>query len=275
MSRNNPDRTGAHDDQSVPSEVLRKLEFVSPTELVDLPSKGMYPEGHPLAGKQSVEIKFMTAKDEDILTSQSLLKKGVAIERFMQNVLVDKSINTEELYICDRNAILIAARSSGYGSHYEARVNCPNCQTANTLSFDLSDPDVKESVIEEKWNIEQNGIEFLVTTPMTKLKVGLRLLIGRDENYLAQQMADKKIKEEKNVSTQLRLMITSVEGDESRSTIDYYVENMPTQDSRYLRNVYQMVTPSIRIVEDLECHACGHEQEVDVPFGADFFWPDR
>jgi len=275
LSRNNPDRIGAHDDQSVPSEVLRKLEFVSPTELVDLPSKGMYPEGHPLAGKQSVEIRFMTAKDEDILTSQSLLKKGVAIERFMQNVLVDKSIDTEELYICDRNAILIAARSSGYGSHYEARVNCPNCQTANTLSFDLSDPDVKESVIEEKWNIERNGVEFLVTTPMTKLKVGLRLLIGRDENYLAQQMADKKIKEEKNVSTQLRLMITSVEGDESRATIDYYVENMPTQDSRYLRNVYQMVTPSIRIVEDLECHACGHEQEVDVPFGADFFWPDR
>ena len=110
---------------------------------------------------------------------------------------------------------------------------------------------------------------------MTKLKVGLRLLIGRDENYLAQQMADKKIKEEKNVSTQLRLMITSVEGDESRTTIDYYVENMPTQDSRYLRNVYQMVSPSIRIAQDLECHACGHEQEVDVPFGADFFWPDR
>ena len=70
-------------------------------------------------------------------------------------------------------------------------------------------------------------------------------------------------------------MITSVEGDESRATIDYYVDNMPTQDSRYIRAAYNMVNPSIRIVEDLECHACGHEQEVDVPFGADFFWPDR
>ena len=110
---------------------------------------------------------------------------------------------------------------------------------------------------------------------MTKLKVGLRLLIGRDENYLAQQMADKKIKEEKNVSTQLRLMITSVEGDESRATIDYYVENMPTQDSRHLRKCYKEATPDVDIKKQFECHSCGHEQEVEVPFGADFFWPDR
>ena len=110
---------------------------------------------------------------------------------------------------------------------------------------------------------------------MTKLRVGIRLLTGRDENYLAKVFADKKKKQDTNVSTQFRLMITSVEGDESRATIDYYVDNMPTQDSRYIRAAYNMVNPSIRIVEDLECHACGHEQEVDVPFGADFFWPDR
>ena len=275
MSRNNPDRTGAHESQSVPSEVLRKLEFVTPTELVDLPSNGAYPAGHPLCGKDTIEIKFMTAKDEDILTSQTLLKKGLAIERFMQNVIVDKSINTEDMYVCDRNAVLIAARSSGYGSNYEAKVNCPNCQTVNTISFDLTEPEVKESVIEDKWNIEQNGNEFILTTPMTKLRVGIRLLTGRDENYLAKVFADKKKKQDTNVSTQFRLMITSVEGDESRETIDYYVDNMPTQDSRYIRAAYNMVNPSIRIVEDLECHACGHEQEVDVPFGADFFWPDR
>ncbi len=275
MSRNNPDRTGAHESQSVPSEVLRKLEFVTPTELVDLPSNGAYPADHPLCGKDTIEIKFMTAKDEDILTSQTLLKKGLAIERFMQNVIVDKSINTEDMYVCDRNAVLIAARSSGYGANYDARVNCPNCQTVNNISFDLTEPEVKESIIEDKWNIEQNGNEFILTTPMTKLRVGIRLLTGRDENYLAKVFADKKKKQDTNVSTQFRLMITSVEGDESRATIDYYVDNMPTQDSRYIRAAYNMVNPSIRIVEDLQCHACGHEQEVDVPFGADFFWPDR
>ena len=80
MSRNNPDRTGAHESQSVPSEVLRKLEFVTPTELVDLPSNGAYPAGHPLCGKDTIEIKFMTAKDEDILTSQTLLKKGLLLK---------------------------------------------------------------------------------------------------------------------------------------------------------------------------------------------------
>ncbi len=276
MSRNDPDRTGAHDiNQSAPPEVLRKLEFVAPTELVDLPSKGRYPEGHPLCGKDSVEIRFMTAKDEDILTSQTLLKKGVAIERFIQNVMVNKSINTEGMYICDRNAVLVAARSSGYGSDYEAKVNCPHCQTVNSVSFDLSNPKVSESVIEEKWNVRENGVEFLVDTPLTKITVGLRLLNGKDENYIASLMRNKKKKQESNVSDQFRLMITSVEGDTSRETIEYYVNNMPTQDSRHLRNVYKLINPTIRITEDFECHSCGYEQEMEVPFGADFFWPDR
>lgn len=275
MSRNNPDRSGAHDNQSVPPEVLRKLEFVSPTEMVDLPSKGKYPEGHPLCGKDSIEIRFMTAKDEDILTSQSLLKKGLAIERFLQNVILNKSINTESMYICDRNAILIAARSSGYGASYETKVNCPNCGTSNEVVFDLSNPEMKESIIEEKWNIEKNGVEFFVTPPLTGIKVGIRLLNGKDENYLAKVIGNKKKKEESNVSAQLRLMISSVEGDTSRATVDYYVDNMPTQDSRYIRNAYAMVNPTVRITEHLECHSCGYEQEMEVPFGADFFWPDR
>ncbi len=276
MSRNNPDRSGAHDSQSVPPEVLRKLEFVSPTELVDLPSKGRYPQGHPLHGKQTAEIKFMTAKDEDILTSQSLLKKGVAIERFLQNVLLDKSINSESLLICDRNAILIAARASGYGADYQTKVNCPHCNAVNELSFDLNDPVMKGVNIEDGWGIEDHGHEFTLTPPLTGLKVGIKLLTGKDENYLAKMITDKrKNREEKNVSEQLRLMITSVEGDTSRATIDYYVDNMPTQDSRYIRTAYASVNPSTRIVQDLECHSCGYEQEMEVPFGADFFWPDR
>lgn len=275
MSRNDSDRTGAHDNQSVPPEVLRKLEFVTPTEIVDLPSRGQYPEGHPLHGQESIEISFMTAKDEDILTSQSLLKKGIAIERFLQNVILNKSINTESMYICDRNAVLIAARSSGYGPLYEAKVNCPNCGTVNEITFDLTNPEITESIIEEKWNIERNGVEFFVTPPLTKLKVGIRLLNGKDENYLAKVIGNKKRKEERNVSEQLRLMISSVEGDTSRGTIDYYVDNMPTQDSKYLRTAYSMVNPTVRITNDLECHSCGYEQEMEVPFGADFFWPDR
>lgn len=276
MSRNNLDRTGAHGNQEAPPEALQSLEFVSPTELVDLPSKGkFYPEGHPLYQKETVEIKYMTAKDEDILTNQSLLKKGLAIERFLQSVLLDKNINSLSLLIGDRNAILIAARKSGYGPSYDTKITCPNCGEVNRVSFDLENPAVKEPIIEDKYNIEQEGNIFYVTPPLSGFRVGLKLLTGKEENKIAQMLADKKNKNEANVTAQFRLMITSVEGDSSPKTINYYVDRMPTQDSRYLRAAYTMVNPSVKIAEDFECRSCGYEQELEVPFGADFFWPDR
>ena len=275
MSRNDLERSGAHASQEAPPEVLKGLDFVAPTELVDLPSKGNYPQGHPLCEKDTIEIRYMTAKDEDILTNQSLLKKGVAIDRFLKNVILDKNINADTLYIGDRNAILIAARISGYGAAYETKVNCPNCGAANRVNFDLSNPDVIAPEIKEGFNMVVEENKYFVTTPLTKLKIGLRILTGKDESYLAKRLTDKKTKDLANVTEQFRLMISSVEGDSTRKTIDYYVDNMPTQDSTYLRAAYAMINPSVKIVNDFECSSCGYEQELEVPFGADFFWPNR
>lgn len=272
MSRNNQERTGAHATTEAPPEVLKRLEFVAPTELVDLPSKGLYPEGHPLSGQDSIEIRFMTAKDEDILTSQSLLKKGVAIERFLQNVILNKSIRTEDMWVCDRNAVLIAARRSGYGAEYETKINCPHCGEVNHLTFDLNNPEIVEPNLTD---IVFDGGQYFVTAPLTNFRVGLRMMNGRDEAFMAKLLTDKKRKEENNVTEQLRRIITSVEGDDSAVTLNYYVDNIPTQDSRFLRAAYNALSPSIRIVNDLKCHSCGYEQEMEVPFGADFFWPDR
>ena len=128
MVRNNIDRAGARSnsaDETV-TDADTLLNFVTPTQFVDLPSKGKgYPQGHPLCGKETVEIKFMTAKDEDILTSKDLLKKGVAIDRLIQNLLVDKNIRSSDILLGDRNAIIISARSSGFGHLYNTNVTCP------------------------------------------------------------------------------------------------------------------------------------------------------
>ena len=122
--RNNMDRLGTNDQTETKAApaALSPLNFVAPTEFVELPSKGQgYSSDHPLSGKDVIEIKFMTAKEEDILTSATLLKKGIAIDRFMQNIICDKNIKIDDLLIGDKNAILIAARASGYGATYEYR----------------------------------------------------------------------------------------------------------------------------------------------------------
>ena len=279
--RNNMDRLGANDQPEVkaPAAAVSPLNFVAPTEFVELPSKGIgYPEGHPLCGKDVIEIKYMTAKEEDILTSTTLLKKGIAVDRFMQNIVCDTNIKVDDLFIGDKNAILIAARSSGYGETYETQIQCPNCGTKAQMDFDLSSPQLLESKYDEQLGIKKtdNGT-FLITMPFSKFSVEVKLLTGKDEKYIS-QLSKNKAKgglTETTMTDQYKLMIVSVEGIDDRDTINHYVDNMPLRDARHLRTAYRMVSPDIRIAQDFECKNCGHEQELEVPFGADFLWPDR
>ena len=285
--RNNLDRVGeVHDRQSDPppmnnnSEGFNPLSFVAPTEFVELPSKGaFYPEGHPLHQKETIEIRYMTAKDEDILSSRTLLKKGIAIERFMQNIVVDKKINVKDMLVGDRNAIIIAARVSGYGAAYETQIACPQCGAQARQNFDLS----KKTVIESVFDIEgldltnnEDGT-FTTTMPYSKFKICFKLLTGEDEVFMTQSATNKRKKKvsETILTDQYRRMIHSIEGHTGRDIIGKYIDNMPTLDSRHLKACYKAASPDIKIIEDFECSSCGYEQELEVPFGADFFWPDR
>jgi hypothetical protein len=276
-NRNDLDRTGGH-FPSAEAPAASPLDFVTPTEFVELPSGGSgYPEGHALCDKGVIEIRFMTAKDEDILTSQTLLKKGLALERFLQNILVDKSIKTEDLLVGDRNAIIIAARASGYGEVYETQVSCPSCGAKQQESFDISKPEISESNWDESVNIiKTDAGTFIARTPMTNFDIELRLLTGRDEIKLTALTTNKRKKklDESVMTDQFRQMIVSISGYDDRSIINKYIDSMPAQDSRFLRNAYKLISPNIRIKKDFSCDSCGHVQELEVPFGADFFWPD-
>jgi len=280
--RNNMDRLGANDQKEetkAPAAVLSPLNFVAPTEFVELPSKGQgYTATHPLSGKDVIEIKFMTAKEEDILTSVTLLKKGIAVDRFLQNIICDSGVSVDDLLIGDKNAILIAARASGYGPQYETQVACPNCSTKTEMSFDLTAPKILESKYDTDLGISrtENGT-FTIKMPYTKFTVEVKLLTGKDEKYIA-QLSKNKSKGglvETTMTDQYKKMIVSVEGLTERNTVNHYVDNMPLRDARHLRLAYKMVSPDIKIAEDFECSTCGHEQELEVPFGADFLWPDR
>jgi len=278
-NRNNPNRTGAGGQPSDPASILGGLDFVTPTEFVELPSKGQfYSEGHPLHNQEVIEIKFMTAKDEDILTSQSLLKKGLAIDRFLQNVIVDKSIKPDDLLIGDKNAVLIAARVSGYGDSYDTIVGCPACASKNQVSFDLTQKAVLESQIDTvDYAKKTTDGTFLIKMPFSNLDVEFKLLTGKDENDLAftQKKKAKGKMADSIMTDQYKKMIISVGGNNGRDVVNYYVDNMPLKDSSFLKATYRVLNPDVKIMNEFECTTCGHEQPLEVPFGADFFWPDR
>ena len=286
--RNNEDRFGGpidNQDTPVPAmaqEQAQTFSYITPTELIDIPSKGLYyPPEHPLHMKESIEIRHMTAKDEDTLTSRSLLKKGVAVDKMLNDIITDKSIKVENMLIGDKNALIIASRISGYGAEYETKVTCPSCNTVNQHSFDLSDYKMANPIPEEE--LQKLGINinlnknFVLTLPLSKLNIEAKFLNGMDERNIIQRTQDnqKNNLPENAMTQQMKYFIVSVNGETDRRKINQFVDNMPAKDSKYLRNVYKNINPNVSMEQQFTCSSCDFQETMEVPFTSDFFWPKR
>ncbi|MAF26057.1 hypothetical protein CL634_10870 [bacterium] len=282
--RDNEERTGAPQADSPPIENLmpvdespknsNPLSFVTPTEFVELPSKGRYyPENHPLHNEETIEIRYMTAKEEDILTSRTLLKKGIAIDRLLESVILDKRIKADGLLIGDKNAIIVASRITGYGPEYKTNVICPACTEYVIHTFDLENMQINFGGPAEGTLETENGT-FIIHLDKVDVDVEVKLLTGKDEKALAFSMNKKKKNklEETSLTDQFRQFIVSVNDIKDPGLIGALIENMPATDSRKLRNTYQKVIPNIDLTQEFICDNCGLEQALEVPFTADFFW---
>jgi len=288
MARNNAGRTGAPAgiEETGEEEAIEptspnsdSLSFVSPTEFVELPSEGKYyPAGHPLHGQETVEIRYMTAKDEDIITSPALLKRGLAIERLMENLIVDSRIKPQDLLVGDRSALILAARIGAYGSEYQTNVTCPRCSSITTTTFDLNEVDMYNGDEWGDFEIKETPTgTFMITLPRSKAEVEVRLTTGRDEKLLQQTQKKKKKYNisEGNTTEVMKLFVVSINGTTDRASIVKFVESMPAFDARYLRVAHTKVTPTIDTLQDFTCSQCQYETELEVPFTTDFFWPKQ
>jgi hypothetical protein len=275
LSRNRDRLGGSQHQDTQPPAQTGGFSFVVPTEFVELPSQGrFYPESHPLHGQDSIEIRQMTAKEEDMLTSRTLLKKGVALDRVISSLIVNKAIDPDSLFVGDRNAIIVATRVSGYGNIYETKVTCPNCSTTQEYSFDLNQANIYDGSEARDLGVQTNDDgTFNVTLPRTGVDVQFRLLNGRDEkSFLSGLQSDKKTKTEKNITRQIAAIVVSLNGDSSMQAKQYFIDNVPSIDSRHLRLAYRLAAPNVDLTQHFECVECSHEQDMEVPLSADFFW---
>tara|TARA_A100001391_G_scaffold160336_1_gene118919 strand:- start:3948 stop:4802 length:855 start_codon:yes stop_codon:yes gene_type:complete len=280
--RDNENRFGGPlaPDESPPTQDLvqekQSMSFVVATEIVDLPSKGQfYPQGSPLHGVESLEIRHMTAKDEDILVNKSYITKGVVLDRLLQSVLVDKTVSVDDLLVGDKNALLVAARITGYGPEYNTKVLCPACGSISENAFDLDEVSSTQANTDlYKASQTANGT-FLLTLPNSGVEIQIRPFTGRDEKNIinSNKMRKKNKLPELGLTDQMKKYIVSVNGSENKKDISDFVDVMPALDSRYLRGAYKEVIPNVDLAQHFECPECGHEQEMEVPFNTDFFWP--
>ena len=243
-------------------------------DVISLPSKGLvYSPESKLYKKETLEINYLTAIHEDILTSSNLIQTGLMIPVLLKSVIRDKQIDVDELCLGDRNTILIWLRSTGYGSEYPVRLNCVDCGANYTYEFDLSKLDIKE--LEAK--PDDNGL-FEFTLPVSKKLIKFRFLNSKDEKEINDIVSSKKKKLGNKINNSLSLkmfrIIQEVEGNEDRGYIRSFTESMPVKDAKEFRKYLQEIEPGVVMKQEAKCSECGSIHEEVVPIQASFFWPD-
>jgi len=239
-------------------------EFTLPTEMVDLPSQGkLYPEGHPLA-EGKIEMKYMTAKEEDILSNQSYIQNGTVIDKLLKSLIVTK-FDFNDLLIGDKNAIMVAARVLGYGPNYDF----PTMDGVETVDLSLLDNKPLHKDVENT-----TGNNFSFTLPASENEITFKLLTHGDEKKIERELEGlRKINKENSpeVSTRLKYIITSVNGDSDPPTIRKFVDQaLLARDSRALREYINQIQPDV----DLTFSPKDSTIIRAIPIGIGFFWPD-
>lgn len=296
MSRNNstrqrvkPQKQNQH-HQTHPKAAQNPFEaaFVVPTEFVDLPTRGaFYSEDNPLSDLEQVEIKHMTAREEDILGNQDFISRGIVLDKLIESILIDKSIEVQALADIDKIAILATARKSGYGDQYRHAITCQNCGEESVFTFSMKNliqnaTDETRSIPENLYTEISTGL-FEVTLPNCGYVAICKPLNDEDYKYISdlEKQRKKHSLDFNNTIEFLRRMIVSITpkdlpGDEisDAGTISKFLEFIPAVDSRRLKQAHSYMIPTFRMHEELECPHCSDLSEREVPFSWAMFWGD-
>ena len=245
-------------------------EHKFPTEVIDLPSGGkVYPKDSPLA-EGKIELKYMTTKEEDILMSENLIKKGVVIDKLLDSLIVTKGVNQASLVLGDKNAVLVASRILAYGPEYTAEVTNPNNPEQKVEhTFDLTTCPFK--TLPDGVDYSDNSFDY--TTEIGKNKIKFKLLTGAEEALIEKDLKQSaKFGYSSDITTRLRYTITEVDGDNKPETINSFSQNMLARDSVALRNYIQEISPDIDLTSEIEIG--GETVSVSIPLTVGFFWPN-
>jgi len=251
-----------------------------PSEPINLPSEGyFYPTDSPLSSGV-VDIKYMTAREEDILSSQNLLKKGVVLTRLLESLIVTPGVNIDELLFGDKNALFVAARRLAYGDKYgPVEITCKHCGESHKKVIDLSVVDNKDFDF-SKHTKGQNLFEFLL--PNSKKKITYKILTHSDEKSIDDEIKRMTVATKGSssaaspeITTRLKYMIVSIDGNMDRMFISNFVQNeFRSSDSLAFRTYVRDNTPNIDLTFTFVCDSCSHEERMDIPMGVSFFWPE-
>ena len=254
---------------------VKKSNF--PTEIIPLPSRGLlYSEDHPLA-EGVIEMKYMTAREEDILTSQNLIKQGVVLDKLMESLIITP-MNYGDLFIGDKNAVMFAARILGYGKEYTVEIDDPFSRgTKQKVTIDLTQIEHKEG---DYTLFENRKNEFDFELPQSRRVVTFRLLTHNMEKDIQTELKGMNKTQvrtgiDRELTTRLKNIITAVDGEGGRARVNSFVDNeLFAIDSKALRSHIKKISPDLDMSFTFVSDMTGEVKEMDIPMGVSFFWPN-
>ena len=263
--------------QNVRNVAKDDFNWEVPVELVPVPSEGkVYSQETGLFNVKGLEIKAMTAREEDILTSRALIRKGTVVTELVKSCLINKNVDVGSLLVGDRDSLMVSVRITGYGTSYNATVECPTCGTVHKdHTFDLSELGIKRLEL----NPVSEGInEFEFQLPVSKKTVVFKFLTINDDMQLTQERERKKALFGGDyiagtVTETLGAHIVSIDGIRDRSKISMFINKMPALDSSRLRSFIKRHKPGLDMSVNLHCNNCNSHNRIDLPIGISFFWP--
>lgn len=270
-------RDAAERAMGVTKEEVMKRDFGLdiPVSAVPIPSGGViYPPENPLHMQQTVDIRGMTAREEDILMSRALIRKGTVITELIKSCITTDGIDVQSLIGGDRNALMIAIRILGYGAEYNGSMDCPKCEQKNEISVDLNNLEVKDL---KAAPIEPGQNKFAFTLPLTKKEVVFKFLTGKEEEEILATLEAKKkrgIQNDNIITTRLLHSILSVDGITDRNKLAQFISFMPARDSIALRGYMDEIEPGVDMKFEFTCKNCEHWEVMPLPLGPSFFWPN-
>ena len=265
-------------------EAKQVSDYKFPTEIIELPSKGLiYPQDNSLSSGK-IEMKYMTAREEDILSTQSYIKDGSVLDRLFQSLIVSNGegqpIKYTDLVIGDKNAIMIAARVLGYGKDYSVEVQDPFSDKTQKEVIDLTQFENKEYDGSNQVELHKN--EFRFELPQSKRVVTFMSLSESKERLIKHKLeeqtkANRKLKRDeasRELTTRLKVAILSVDDSYEIKDVENFVDNeLFAVDSRALRAYMAEVMPDIDLTWEFISEETGRAEEMMLPIGVGFFWP--
>ena len=249
-------------------------DLMYPVEIINLPSEGKYyPEGHPLRETSGqLELKYMTAKEEDILTSTNLIANGTVIDKLLESLIVHEGVKPVDLTTGDVNAVLLAARVLAYGKDYDVQFQCESCGENIAVSVDLTQLESPDDLVDADGDghhqfTTDSGLDIVIKT----LSRGDELTVEKD-NKIVDTKYSKRASSE--ITSRLRKIIVSINGETDKNVLNPMIDNLIVKDSRKVREELGKINPTIDMMVEFTCDSCDHTMKGGMPIGVDFFWPD-